>query len=443
MNLKLAARMSAMILAVSLAFGILAVPASAANESGNSELPEFLRNDPSLNDKLPHQIIDEHVILLGDKDISPDYLREYYDYYVNTLKPYTAKMFPAFARSTERPVFIVTRTEESARNWTYSGLTKMAHGVYDGKYLLLMEHQNEQIGSINEILFAHEFFHWLVDKVYYARDSLSHAMNEAMAYIFSWMLYEGRDDWTASLTDRYWNEVANSDDPVPTYPIDDDVDKWAMTFVSYLGKTYGSDKMALYLEKVSKNRRPFRFTFGVTDVQAIKDYRAEIRRLRAQNGILAPETPEPREYLSEEVLPVTDFFDANNVGVILNGTYIDFMPSAVIRGGTTYIPLRGVLDYIADIDWTPAPAGPLKPDYAGIATIVKGDRVVKLYAGTNRASVNGRAITLNTPSFVSNGYTYVPLRFVSEALGATVRWSQEKFTAVIETDDEADWYYRS
>ena len=57
-------------------------------------------------------------------------------------------------------------------------------------------------------------------------------------------------------------------------------------------------------------------------------------------------------------------------------------------------------------------------------TIVKGDRTVKLVIGAQSATVNGKTIALGVPAQAVNGRTYVPLRFISEALGEKVEWDK-------------------
>lgn len=47
---------------------------------------------------------------------------------------------------------------------------------------------------------------------------------------------------------------------------------------------------------------------------------------------------------------------------------------------------------------------------------------ITLYIGKNRAFVNGKEIKLDTSPFIKNGRTYVPLRFISESIGGSVYW---------------------
>jgi len=53
----------------------------------------------------------------------------------------------------------------------------------------------------------------------------------------------------------------------------------------------------------------------------------------------------------------------------------------------------------------------------------KGEREFTLPLGSDRAMVNGGAIRLDQPARIAFGTTMVPLRFVAEALGAEVEWN--------------------
>lgn len=83
-----------------------------------------------------------------------------------------------------------------------------------------------------------------------------------------------------------------------------------------------------------------------------------------------------------------------------------------IRNGSTLIPLRFVTDKLG---------GKLTLTGKNIL-IEKGDRQIGMTIGGGTATVNGETVTLDTPSVAVNGRTLVPLRFVSQALGETVKW---------------------
>ena len=57
-------------------------------------------------------------------------------------------------------------------------------------------------------------------------------------------------------------------------------------------------------------------------------------------------------------------------------------------------------------------------------TIQKGADVILITIGADTAYVNGTAVKLDAAAFVENGRTYLPLRFVSETLGAQVVWNE-------------------
>lgn len=79
------------------------------------------------------------------------------------------------------------------------------------------------------------------------------------------------------------------------------------------------------------------------------------------------------------------------------------------------VPLRGVFEVLgAKVNWNPADQ---------TITARKGDSRVRLAIGQLDASVDGRPVHMDVPATLVGGTTMVPLRFVSEALGAFVTWN--------------------
>ena len=64
-------------------------------------------------------------------------------------------------------------------------------------------------------------------------------------------------------------------------------------------------------------------------------------------------------------------------------------------------------------------------------TIQKGADVILITIGADTAYVNGTAVKLDAAAFVENGRTYLPLRFISETLGAQVAWNEAEKTVTI------------
>lgn len=81
------------------------------------------------------------------------------------------------------------------------------------------------------------------------------------------------------------------------------------------------------------------------------------------------------------------------------------------------VPLRSIFEELgATVKW--------EQDSKKI-TAVKGTQEIILTIGSKHTSVNGKQVIIDVPAQVRNGRTLVPLRFVSEALGATVGWDND------------------
>ncbi len=64
-------------------------------------------------------------------------------------------------------------------------------------------------------------------------------------------------------------------------------------------------------------------------------------------------------------------------------------------------------------------------------TILKEDINIQLQIDNTIATINGIETTMVTPPTIEDGSTLVPLRFVSEALGVSVDWDSETYTVLI------------
>lgn len=64
-------------------------------------------------------------------------------------------------------------------------------------------------------------------------------------------------------------------------------------------------------------------------------------------------------------------------------------------------------------------------------TLTKGARVIRLEIDSRTATIDGNPVTLDAPPTIVGGRTLVPLRFVSEGFGAEVAWQGDARTAVV------------
>ncbi len=97
----------------------------------------------------------------------------------------------------------------------------------------------------------------------------------------------------------------------------------------------------------------------------------------------------------------------------------------IIRNDRTMLPARFVAENLgAKVEWEEA-------TQTVTITSEDGKTVIKLVIGSNKAFVNGQEIILDSAAFIENDRTYTPVRFVAEALGATVEWVDKNQEVII------------
>ena len=114
------------------------------------------------------------------------------------------------------------------------------------------------------------------------------------------------------------------------------------------------------------------------------------------------------------------------ITVKIDGAEVSF-PDAVpyITEGRTLIPIRVIAEGLgAKVEWKEATKE---------VVFTKGTDTVILKIGSKTVSINGKSSTLDVPANIKDSRTFVPLRFVSEALGAKVEWIGETRTVLITT----------
>ncbi|PKM49898.1 MAG: copper amine oxidase [Firmicutes bacterium HGW-Firmicutes-7] len=67
------------------------------------------------------------------------------------------------------------------------------------------------------------------------------------------------------------------------------------------------------------------------------------------------------------------------------------------------------------------------------AIMTAGDQTIKLPVGSSKAYVNGVSYNVDAPIKLYNGRVFIPIRFVSEVLGCNVEWNQQTYSVTIQT----------
>lgn len=111
-----------------------------------------------------------------------------------------------------------------------------------------------------------------------------------------------------------------------------------------------------------------------------------------------------------------------NPSVTLDGKTLTFDVPPIIENGSTLVPMRRIFEELgATVAWD---------DATQTVTATKGNIIIKLAIG-GKALKNGSEVPLNVPAKIVEERTMVPLRFVSEALGAKVDWNESMQTVTI------------
>jgi hypothetical protein len=110
-----------------------------------------------------------------------------------------------------------------------------------------------------------------------------------------------------------------------------------------------------------------------------------------------------------------------SVTVVVNGQTVPFDQPPIERAGRVFVPLRGVFERL----------GATVVYANGEINATRRNTTVSLHIGSNNAVVNGQPETLDVAPFLVGARTLVPLRFVSQALGAVVNFDQNRQTVYV------------
>lgn len=119
---------------------------------------------------------------------------------------------------------------------------------------------------------------------------------------------------------------------------------------------------------------------------------------------------------------------AKQLQVIVDGKKLSLSAAAYAEKGVTFVPMRDIFTALgASVTWE-----------SKTQTIIgrKGNLSISLKVGKKEAVINSKTVKLDAPAVVRKGVTFVPVRFISESLRATVKWDSAA-NAVRITSQEA------
>ncbi|WP_202916137.1 stalk domain-containing protein [Paenibacillus mesophilus] len=123
----------------------------------------------------------------------------------------------------------------------------------------------------------------------------------------------------------------------------------------------------------------------------------------------------------------TTYNETQDIIVLVDDQLQKYDQSPVNVDGRTMVPLRAIFEALgAKVEWDGA---------TQTVTATKDDINISLTINSNEALVNGKKVTLDVPAQLINEKTMVPVRFVSEALGADVQWDNYSRSVIIKNKE--------
>ncbi len=102
---------------------------------------------------------------------------------------------------------------------------------------------------------------------------------------------------------------------------------------------------------------------------------------------------------------------------------MDVAPFIDKRSNRTLVPVRFVVEFLGgNVSWNRS---------TRTVTVIADGKTVKIPIGSEVAFVNGQPYKLDQPAIILNNRTFVPLRFIAEALGFKVIWNGQDRTITI------------
>jgi len=123
-----------------------------------------------------------------------------------------------------------------------------------------------------------------------------------------------------------------------------------------------------------------------------------------------------QELLLEVFRKMTVSLSIGKKTVLINGlpSEKELEVAPFIKNATTFVPIRFIAEsFGAKVTWNQAVKG---------ISIEWMEKKIEMQIGSKKALLNGKEVRMEQAPVIVNGTTFVPLRFVAEALSADVEW---------------------
>jgi len=134
----------------------------------------------------------------------------------------------------------------------------------------------------------------------------------------------------------------------------------------------------------------------------------------------------PASQIEDEKPNDAEAREGNKVKV--NGQLLALDVEPIIVDGRMMVPLRAIFEALnATVEWR---------EETRTVIAKKGNIAISLTIDNKIASVNHKNVELDVPAMLVNSRTLVPIRFISESLGAQVDWDEATTTAIITASEK-------
>lgn len=115
------------------------------------------------------------------------------------------------------------------------------------------------------------------------------------------------------------------------------------------------------------------------------------------------------------------------ITVKVNGNFIKLDASPYIKENRTYIPVRSISNALGiDVKWI---------EEENKVVLIDGEKDIEMLLGSNDVLVDNEKKAMDSATELSNGRIMIPVRFVSENLGCSVKWDDYSYSVLVDREE--------